>query len=235
MFTRPHAHERHRPAGVAIRGFVRKTGHMSEFAQPPDAHVLAGLLGDEPTTRPEQVAARLHVSADVAERCLLALERDGIVQRTLDGAWRPRALDPGELRELYPAVAILESLALRQSPRFESPALAELRAVNARLRAASGDAPAAITADYDFHEVLTRDCGNPGLLEVLRSIKRALVPYERAYMLDAARIERSASQHDAIIAALEADDRERAATLVRDNFVTSLPDVASQFDDAGSN
>jgi DNA-binding GntR family transcriptional regulator len=200
------------------------------MSEPPDAHVLVGLLGDEPTTRADAVAARLHVSVDVAERCLGALERDGMVERTADGAWRPTPLDPRELRELYPAVAILESLALRQSPRFGTAALDELRAINVRLRAAAGDAPAAIAADYDLHKVLTRDCGNPGLLDVLRGIKRALVPYERAYMLDAARIERSASQHDGIIAALQADDRDRAAALVRDNFVSSWPDVASQFE-----
>jgi DNA-binding GntR family transcriptional regulator len=203
---------------------------MSEgSASPSDAHVLVGLLGEEPTTRTDEVAARLHVSEEVAERCLLALERDGMVQHTLDGGWRVRAPDPHELRELYPAVAILENLAVRQSPPFGAVQLDDLRAVNARLRAATGDAPAAIAADYDFHVILTRDCGNPGLLRVLGSIKRALVPYERAYMLDAARIERSAAQHDEIIAALEADERERAADLVRQNFVTSLPDVAAQF------
>jgi DNA-binding GntR family transcriptional regulator len=202
---------------------------MSESARPPDAHVLVGLLGDEPTTGTDAVAARLCVSPELAERCLAALERDGLVERVSDAEWRTAALDAGELRELYPAVAILERLALRLSPRFGAGALDELRAVNARLRGAT-DAPAAIAADYDFHQVLTRECGNPELLEVLASIKRALVPYERAYMIDAARVERSAAQHDGIIAALEADDRDRAAELVHQNFVSTLPDVASQFE-----
>jgi DNA-binding GntR family transcriptional regulator len=202
---------------------------MSE--QLPDARVLASLLGDAPTSSTEAVADRLHVGVDVAERCLVALERDGLVERAGDGEWRLPELDPGQLRELYPAVAILETLALRQAPPFGAGTLSELRAANAELRASVGDPPAAIAADYAFHDHLTRGCGNPGLLTVLGSIKRALVPYERAYMLDAERIERSASQHDEIIAALEAGDHGRASELVRDNFVSSLPDVASQFDD----
>jgi DNA-binding GntR family transcriptional regulator len=197
----------------------------------PDARVLASLLGDAPTTHTAAVAARLHVPADVAERCLAALERDGLVHRDLDGSWRPPSLDPRELRELYPAVAILENLALRQSPPLSATTLEALRAANADLRAAVGDPPAAIAADYLFHEHLTGGCGNAGLLEVLRSIKRALVPYERAYMLDAERIERSAAQHDEIIAVLETGDLARAADLVRENFVTSLPDLAAQFGD----
>jgi len=202
---------------------------MSESTRPPDAHVLVGLLGGEPTTRIDAVAARLCVPPEMAERCLAALERDGLVERVGEGEWRTAALDPGELRELYPAVAILERLALRLSPPFGSGRLDELRAVNVRLRAAA-DAPAAIAADYDFHQVLTRGCGNSELLDVLGSIKRALVPYERAYMVDAARVQRSAAQHDAIIAALQDDDRDRAAELVHQNFVSTLPDVASQFE-----
>ena len=50
-------------------------------------------------------------------------------------------------------------------------------------------------------------------------------------MLGAERIERSASQHDEIIAALEAGEHGRAAELVRSNFTSSLPDVAAQFED----
>jgi DNA-binding GntR family transcriptional regulator len=196
----------------------------------PDTRVLASLLGDAPSSSTDAVAERLHVDADVAERCLATLERDGLVERDDDGEWRLPELDPGELRELYPAVAILETLALRQAPPFRPSTLAELKAANADLRAAVGDAPAAIAADYAFHEHLTRGCGNPGLLRVLSSIKRALVPYERAYMLDAARIRRSASQHDEIIAALEVGDHGRASELVRENFITSLPDLASQFE-----
>jgi DNA-binding GntR family transcriptional regulator len=196
----------------------------------PDTRVLASLLGGAPSSSTDAVAERLHVDADVAERCLAVLERDGLVERADDGEWRLPELDPGELRELYPAVAILETLALRQAPPFRPSTLAELKAANAELRASVGDAPAAIAADYAFHEHLTRGCGNPGLLRVLSSIKRALVPYERAYMLDAERIERSASQHDEIIAALEAGDHGRASELVRENFITSLPDIASQFE-----
>jgi DNA-binding GntR family transcriptional regulator len=196
----------------------------------PDARVLASLLGDAPSSSTDAVAERLHVDAGVAERCLAALERDGLVERADDGEWRLPELDPGELRELYPAVAVLETLALRQAPPFRPSTLAELKAANAELRASVGDAPAAIAADYAFHDHLTRGCGNAGLLRVLSSIKRALVPYERAYMLDAERIERSASQHDEIIAALEAGDHGRASELVRENFITSLPDLASQFE-----
>ena len=108
---------------------------MSE--QLPDARVLASLIGDAPSASTDAVAERLHVGPDIAERCLAALERDGLVERDEGGEWRLPELDPRELRELYPAVAILETLALRQAPPFDAATLAALRAANADLRAAA--------------------------------------------------------------------------------------------------
>lgn len=45
-------------------------------------------------------------------------------------------------------------------------------------------------------------------------------------MADANRIERSAAQHDAIIAALERGDHAAAAQLLRDNLSHGLPDLS---------
>ena len=59
----------------------------------------------------------------------------------------------------------------------------------------------------------------------MRPIKRALLRYERVYMVDPARIERSAAQHEAIVAALEAGDHAAAAQLVRHNLSRGLPDL----------
>ena len=130
-----------------------------------------------------------------------------------------------EARRLYPSVVVLESLAVRQSPPFDRAALDALRAANDRLRAARDDPAAAVTADDDFHRALTAGCGNVHLLAALRPVKRALLRYERVYMRDPARIERSVSQHDAIIAALERGDHAEAAQRVRENLAGGIPDL----------
>jgi DNA-binding GntR family transcriptional regulator len=49
--------------------------------------------------------------------------------------------------------------------------------------------------------------------------------YERVYMADERRIERSADQHDAIIAALARGDHAEAAQLLRENMASGLPDL----------
>ncbi len=206
--------------------------HGSVPTRSPDTRLLLSLLDPADPSRADAVAERLGVSASAVEESLRGLSDDGLAVRGADGAYRALPLDAGELRELYPAALILECLAVREAPRYDAELLAELRAANARLRAA-GDPQAAIAADDDFHALLLSRCENERLLDVLRSVRRALVRYERAYMVDTARIERSAGQHDAIVAALERADHAAAAGGIRENFMAALPDLAAQIERDG--
>ena len=176
------------------------------------------------------MAARAGVSPDAAHETLTALEREGLLERTEDGAYRAAPLQSQEVRELYPAVLLLESIAVRDCPAFPPEALARLRTANDRLRASAGDGTEAALADDDFHRRLTADCGNERLLAVLDPVRRALLRYERVYMLSPQRLARSAAQHDAIIDALELGDQEAAAELVRRNFTSALPDLTRELD-----
>jgi DNA-binding GntR family transcriptional regulator len=138
------------------------------------------------------------------------------------------SLDPAELRELNPSLLILEALAVRESPPFGAEAIAELRAANRRLLESAGDPTAAALADDAFHRRLTADCGNERLLEAVDPVRRALLAYERVYMLSPERLARSVEEHEAIVSALERGDHERAAELVRDNFTSGQPEVEAQ-------
>lgn len=214
---------------------MRENGAVSveQKDRRPDTRLLVGLLGDAATTTPATVAERLGVSRDAAAATLECLAREGVVEPAGGSAFRSAGLDVAELRELYPAVLLLESVAVRHCPPFDEDTLERLRAANAELRAAADDPAAAIAADDDFHRALTEDCGNDRLLTVLRPVRRALLRYERAYMIDAERIERSAVEHDTIIAALAAHDQETAAQRVRENYTRALPDLEAQLERDG--
>ena len=141
------------------------------------------------------------------------------------------SLDPAELRELNPSLLILEALAVRESPPFDAEAIAGLRAANKLLLDSAGDAAAAALADDDFHRRLTANCGNARLLEVVDPVRRAMLAYERVYMLSPERLARSVAEHEAIIDALERGDHARAADLVRENFTSGMPEVEAQLRD----
>ena len=205
---------------------------MSEARQgEPAVHarLIGALLGQAGTATPEQVAGRAGVSAEAAAETLAALEREGLLERMPGDAYRAARLDSREVRELYPAVLLLEAIAVRDAPGFSAATLGALRAANARLRAAQEPVEASL-ADDEFHRVLTGSCGNERLLAVLYPVRHALLPYERVYMDTAERRSRSAAQHDAIIEALAAGDQAAAADLVRQNFTSALPELTAELD-----
>jgi DNA-binding GntR family transcriptional regulator len=136
---------------------------------------------------------------------------------------RVDVLDPAELRELIPSLLILESVAVRDAPPFDAEAIAALRAANQRLADSPDDATAAALADDEFHRRLTAGCGNPRLLEVADLVRRALLGYEREYLVSPERLAQSVREHEAVIAALESGDHGRAAERLRENYTSGMP------------
>jgi DNA-binding GntR family transcriptional regulator len=154
--------------------------------------------------------------------------RDSDVEALAQHLRQADVLDPAELRELIPSLLILEGVALRESPRFDAEAIAELRAANQRIRDSEGDAAAAAQADDDFHRRLLAGSDNGHLLEVVDLVRNALLGYERLYMLSSERLARSVAEHEAVVAALESGDHALAAEHLRENFTSGLPDLEAQ-------
>jgi DNA-binding GntR family transcriptional regulator len=194
------------------------------------AKLFAALLGDAGTATPAEVAARAGVSAEAAAETLSALAREGLLEPMPGGGYRATRLDSREVAELYPAVLVLEAVAVRDAPPYDDAALDRMREANATLEAAT-DAEAGARADDLFHQRLTEGCGNPRLLDVVRPLRRALMAYERIYFSTRERRARSAAQHAGIVDALAAGDQTRAAALVRDNFTTALPELTAELDE----
>jgi DNA-binding GntR family transcriptional regulator len=157
--------------------------------------------------------------------------RDPDIRAIADHLREADLLDPTELRELIPSVLILESVAVRESPPFDAEAIAALRAANQRILESASDPTAAAVADDEFHRHLTAGCENAYLLEVVDLVRKALMSYERVYMLSPERLERSVREHEAIVAALERGDHALAADRVRLNFTSGLPAPAPRRQD----
>jgi DNA-binding GntR family transcriptional regulator len=157
--------------------------------------------------------------------------RDPDVREAIARLRSAHSLDPQEWRELTPSLLILEALAVRELPPFDAAAIARLRAANQRLRDSAGEPWEAALADDAFHRLLLADCGNQRLLDAIEPVRKALLDYERVYMLSPQRLARSVEEHEAILEALESGDHERASDLVRANFVSGMPEVEEQLRD----
>jgi DNA-binding GntR family transcriptional regulator len=185
----------------------------------------AGAVLDE-----SALAAEVGVDPPVVREALCFLQRDGFVRDAAGGGFAVSGLDEVELRETYPVVLLLEGLAVRTTPAFPPDAIARLREINADMERDGGDAAAAATHDFRFHEELVRHCCNEQLLGTLRPLKRRLLRYELAYMAERRNVGRSTSRHAEIIEALEQGDRDTAAAAVEANFRDSLPGLLDSLD-----
>jgi DNA-binding GntR family transcriptional regulator len=176
----------------------------------------------------DELADQLEVDAQVVREALCRLERDGFVRPEDGGAFAVAPLSEIEVREGYPVVILLEGLAVRSTPDFPPEAVARLREINATMADERGDAMAAATHDWEFHEELVRHCHNEQLLSTLRPLKRLLLRYEYTYMSATDFVGRSVDQHEEIIQALERGDRDAASAVVEANFRDSLPGILEQ-------
>jgi DNA-binding GntR family transcriptional regulator len=180
----------------------------------------AGAVLDE-----SELAVEVGVDPPVVREALCFLQRDGFVREADDGEFSVSVLDELELRETYPVVLLLEGLAVRSTPSYPADAIARLREINADMERDGGDAAAAATQDFRFHDELVRHCDNDQLLGTLRPLKRRLLRYELAYMAEERNVGASVAQHAEIIDALERGDRDTAAIVVEANFRDAMPRI----------
>ena len=216
-------------AGLALPALLSRAAELATLSADSedelDLRRVVGVLDLDDRVDAETVGDRLGITSATAEKWLAALEHSGLVDRVGD-CYRAAPLAMSEARRLFPAAVVLESVAVRRAPRFDEPRLQALRDANASFRAGADDPASAIIADDEFHRRLTASCGNDELVAALAPIKRALLRYERVYMADPERVERSAAQHDAIIAALERGENAEAARLLQENLGRGLPDLS---------
>ena len=138
------------------------------------------------------------------------------------GRGRMRGLDEGEARELNAIAGVLEALALRLSPAFDSVTIAELRFAGERFRWSGEDAGSLAVADHDFHSRLAERCGDERLLGTLGPVRDAIYRWQTQLSPDAAQVARAAREHDAIVDALACGNHATAAQLVREHVAGGL-------------
>ena len=121
-----------------------------------------------------ELALRFKSSRSPIREALMRLEHEGFVERTESGRVFVKPLDMDDLEQLYVLRASVEGLAARlATPRLRTIDLEEMgREVDqmdhcVKTRNAAG----AIAAGQDFHDVITRECGNEPLVEVLNGLR----------------------------------------------------------------
>lgn len=200
------------------------------------AWILDGTLEPGEKLRDAELAEALGVSRMPVREAFRRLEDEGLVETAANRWTRVSLVDSEQARRVYPIVVALESLAVSLAlPRLGEADLRLMSRVNDRLRGALGDGRAieASEADREFHEVLLGKTGNPDLVRILDDLKAKLRRLEVAYFGGSIIAERSAEEHEELLAALREGDVERARAAVENNWRRSLERVLTQLGESG--
>ena len=125
---------------------------------------------------------------------------------------------PVELMEMFEVMAELEAAAGRLAAlRITDAALIELRATDAGCHAAvaTGDTEGYYLQNEQFHHLIYAQSGNSFLEGEALRLHRRLKPFRRLQLRLRGRMQQSMTEHEAILAALEAGLPDAAAAALR--------------------
>lgn len=183
------------------------------------------------------VCARLRVSRTPVRAAIERLHQEGLARltgtRTL-GRAVVAPLTREDMRELFLLVGALDGVAAGLAAGLPRAARAGLtrrqRAMNARLvvlarRARAADIAMAQEVDLKFHRLYEQAAAGPRLLAKLDALHAQRERYVRLYtaaVVHAHGLQESVGEHEAIIAAIAAGDREAAERLAAFNHRNAL-------------
>lgn len=172
------------------------------------------------------VAGDLRVSRTPVREALLRLEREGLINSELNYGFAVRPLSVREIREKYPILSALESLALRSFPLPTAAQLKKLDKLNEAISRAASNPARLINLDEEWHALLLSNCENQSLLVMIAGLKTNLRRYELAYMRDARRVAASTEHHLQITKALSEGDVEGGLRWLERNWVETTEQLA---------
>jgi DNA-binding GntR family transcriptional regulator len=171
------------------------------------------------------LAADLGVSRTPVREALVRLEREGFLDSDVGRGFFVKPLSTREVREVYPILWTLETLALCTSPAPHPARLAELERTNREMEESGDDPERRIDLDMAWHRTLLEGCENEQLLGMIAMLKTVIRRYEYAYMQQAVLIPVSTRTHEQIARALASGDAGQAATLLERNWKFGMEQV----------
>jgi DNA-binding GntR family transcriptional regulator len=177
--------------------------------------IRAGRLTPGTRLREVEIAERLGVSRTPVREAMRQLEADGLVVHVPRHGATIRRLDYAEVMELYEMRAVLEGTAARLAARAASVMeLQELRTLNAEFAATANPVEAA-GRNRQFHQMLLESTRNRFLGAAVVGLQKTLLILGPTTLMDAQRIRRAVTEHDAVLDALEARDGAGAEAAMR--------------------
>jgi DNA-binding GntR family transcriptional regulator len=167
-----------------------------------------------------KLSKNLGVSITPIREALTQLHQSNIVKSVPNRGFFLGNLNKREAMEIYPIIASLEQLAVSESV-FSPTDVKKLRDIQNRMTH-SENSKEKVDLDFKFHDVLLGNYENGTLKGILNDLKIRLYLYEFNYRKVPELNTNSSNHHLKIITALSNNKMNKAANLVKENWLTSV-------------
>ena len=169
-----------------------------------------------------EIASYFSVSRTPVHEALMLLAEHHFVEVLPSRGSYVSRLSLEEADGVYEAISALNGVltGLASEKRTEAD-IESLRELNHRFVAAlhEGDSETLLELDDAFHLRIAEIAGNPYLIKYLRQLQMHITRFEHIFIRDEGDRKHSAQDHQAIIDAIAAGDRARAASLAEANWL----------------
>lgn len=180
---------------------------------------------------------QLGISRALLREALQHLDAEGLIRIVLHKGPTVARIDADEAREIYAVRQRLEALAGEGFARSASPEdRLRLRAAFERLKQPrlARDMAALLEVKNAFYAVLLGGCGNRLVAQLLTQLNNRVTLLRRFSLGEPHRLAQTLRELEAVVAAIEAGDAERAGSLCAEHVARAAAVVARQIEAAAS-
>ncbi|GAA0485615.1 GntR family transcriptional regulator [Salinibacillus aidingensis] len=191
--------------------------------------IIDGTLLPGEKLNDKELADALGVSRTPIRESLQLLEVRGFVKMYPGKATQVTEIEREAIKDLLPPLAALQSLAAELAiDHMTTDQLAQLEAINGRFAQAihSNNSYAALNVDEEFHQLIVDIANNPYIQSSLESLQAHV--HRHFFYNSIILTEESIDEHKSIINLMKQGDKEKAASIMKENWLRTLPRSFSQ-------
>lgn len=168
------------------------------------------------------LAAALGTSRTPVREALIRLEREGFLENSVGRGFRVRSLTSTEVREVYPIIWTLESLALRDCEPHNAEEIKKLHELIVAMERSGTDPATRIELDKEWHAILCGKCENTYLKKLIEDLKATTYRYEFAFMEVQEHTKNSTREHREVLSLLKNGDVTKAVKALKGHWQSGM-------------
>ncbi|MEZ4781590.1 MAG: GntR family transcriptional regulator [Flavobacteriaceae bacterium] len=173
------------------------------------------------------LAKKLNVSVTPIREALTQLQHADIVEAIPNRGFFLPQPNIEKVSELYPIIANLEYLGVSESS-YNKKDIDTLEKLFEKENSYNNPVDR-IQSDIKFHQILLKNYKNDSLKNILYDLKLRVFIYEFYYMKDANLAKVSSDYHKNVIASIKNGNTLKAAELIKESWLTSIPFIQGYF------